>query len=142
MRPLKICSLRYPLHLSQRNGGENRRLITSALAQNVNYARPVDLAYRSKERHGSPMATVRAECGACSGTGLYRGMAEPEGVAVICLTCKGTGCKEMIYIPFTRRRRRNGVQSVQQSRGSFILSCGPVGESMTYAEFERRIPSP
>jgi hypothetical protein len=87
------------------------------------------------------MATVKAECGACRGTGLYRGMAEPEGVAVICLTCKGTGCKELTYTPFTQRRRREGVRAIQQSRGSFILNCGPVGEAMTYDEFERRIPS-
>jgi len=31
------------------------------------------------------------ECSACKGTGLYVGMAEREGAAVVCSRCKGTG---------------------------------------------------
>lgn len=80
---------------------------------------------------------IKTECKSCQGTGLYRGMAEPEGVAVVCLQCKGTGCVEIEidYIPFTERKRRNDVEKVYLSRGSFILSCGPTGESVTYDEF-------
>lgn len=80
--------------------------------------------------------TVKTQCGSCRGTGLYRGMAEPEGVAVVCLTCKGTGCREVSYTPFTTRQRRDDVRTVQRSRGSFILSCGPAGRSITYRQFE------
>ena len=78
---------------------------------------------------------VKVECCACRGTGLYRGMAEPKGVAVVCLRCDGSGCAELEYTPFAARKRRDDVQTVRLSRGSFILSCGPVGESVTYAEF-------
>jgi len=78
---------------------------------------------------------VKTECGSCGGTGLYRGMAEPKGVAVVCLRCGGTGCSEIEYMPFTERKRRDDVETVRLSRGSFILSCGPVGSSVTYAEF-------
>ena len=80
-------------------------------------------------------ATVKAECHACQGTGLYRGMAEKPGIAVVCLACKGTGCREFEYIPFTSRNVRHDVKEVCLSRGTFILSCGPVGTSVTYAEF-------
>jgi hypothetical protein len=78
---------------------------------------------------------VEAECGECGGTGLYRGCAEPNGVAVVCLRCKGTGCVDVHYTPFTKRKLRDDVKTVRLSRGSFILSCGPVGKSVTYAEF-------
>ena len=30
-------------------------------------------------------------CSACDGTGLYQGMAEHSGAAVVCYKCKGTG---------------------------------------------------
>lgn len=34
---------------------------------------------------------IECECNACKGTGLYVGMAERDGAAVVCYTCKGTG---------------------------------------------------
>ena len=79
--------------------------------------------------------TVKTQCASCSGTGLYCGIAEPEGVAVVCLTCHGTGCREISYTPFTTRQRRDDVRTVQLSRGSFILSWGPTGRSITYEQF-------
>jgi len=88
------------------------------------------------------MNKIKTECKSCRGTGLYRGMAEPEGVAVVCLTCKGTGCAEIEYTPFTERKRRSDVRTVKQSRGSFIMSCGPVGCGVSYEDFMRgRMPS-
>ncbi len=81
------------------------------------------------------MATVDAECGSCRGTGLYRGMAEPKGVAVVCLTCQGTGCQAIKYTPFNTRKHRTDVKTVQLSRGPTILSCGPVGNAITYSQF-------
>lgn len=78
---------------------------------------------------------VQTECGACSGTGLYSGFAEPKGVAVVCLQCNGTGCHEISYIPFICRKPKANIKTVQLSRGSFILSCGPAGRRITYAEF-------
>lgn len=83
------------------------------------------------------METVKAKCESCRGTGLYRGMAEPKGVAVVCINCKGTGCREIKYEPFVRREPRNDVQTVRLSRDSFILSCGPVGNAITYDEFQQ-----
>lgn len=80
--------------------------------------------------------TVKAECGDCRATGLYRGFAEPAGVGVVCLTCGGTGCKEMTYTPFTERKPRDDVRYVQRSSGSFIgASVGPRGGKITYQQF-------
>lgn len=82
------------------------------------------------------MAEVKAECGSCGGTGLYRGMAEPKGIAVVCLTCGGTGCKTITYTPFQARKPRSDVRTVQRSAGSFILDCGPVGHAISYQDFQ------
>ena len=87
------------------------------------------------------MSEVKAECGSCSGTGLYRGFCEAPGTAVICLTCAGTGCQIIKYTPFTKRKRKNGIHTIQFSRGSFIgTGVGGTGAPMTYYEFEKRIP--
>jgi len=59
-------------------------------------------------------------CGSCGGTGLYQGMAEKDGCAVICSTCDGTGAihYKHEYIPFTKRKEQKGVRRV------FKTSCG------------------
>lgn len=86
---------------------------------------------------------VKAACSSCSATGLYSGMCEGPGKAVICLTCGGTGCEEIEYKPYEGRKRKRGIQIIQRSQGRFIL--GPIGgdgKSMTYAQFEAAIPAP
>lgn len=80
--------------------------------------------------------TVKAECRPCGGTGIYRGVAEPPGVGVVCLDCKGTGCKEITFTPFTERKRREGIKTVQLSRGGLLATgVGPVGGAVTYEQF-------
>lgn len=86
--------------------------------------------------------TVKVECGSCGATGIYRGFAEPEGVGVVCLNCRGTGCTEITYTPFERRKERRDVERVQYSRGSLLaIGVGPVGSSIGYREFlEGKMP--
>lgn len=81
------------------------------------------------------MASVKSECPACGGTGLYRGIAEGPGAAVVCSRCDGSGCAEVEYTPFTSRKRRSDVREVYLSRGNFILACGPIGKPVSYEEF-------
>ena len=86
----------------------------------------------------SNKVTVDIECRDCGGTGLYNGFAEPEGTAVVCLSCGGTGCQKMTYTPFTRRKGRRGIRTVQCSQGSFIgTGVGPTGGSVSYQEFQK-----
>lgn len=72
---------------------------------------------------------VKMECSSCDGTGLYRGFAESKGVAVICNTCKGTGC-EVVEIKgkeFKERKSRKDVQRV------YLVNPGiGIGESNRY----------
>lgn len=82
--------------------------------------------------------TVQAECTACRGTGIYRGFAEPPGVGVICLGCNGSGAKEIRYVPFTSRKRREDVRNVSRSAGNFIgTGVGPTGGTISYEAFLR-----
>ena len=83
------------------------------------------------------MLTVKIECRDCGANGLYQGFAEPEGHAVICITCGGTGCEKISYRPFERRKGKKGIHTVSRSRGSFIgAGVGAVGASISYFEFE------
>lgn len=86
--------------------------------------------------------SVQAECGSCGATGIYRGMAEPEGVGVVCLTCKGTGAVKLEYTPFTARKRRKDVRIVHRTAGTFIAGpIGPTGQGVTYSQFlEGQLP--
>ena len=54
------------------------------------------------------------KCKSCGGTGLYVGMAERGGAAVVCHTCKGTGCHHFRYEyeDFTERSKRPDVERV------------------------------
>lgn len=80
---------------------------------------------------------IKVKCRACGGTGLYCGMAEPKGVAVVCVQCEGTGGHDFEYEPFVARVPRKGIQTVQRARGTSILGCGPTGPAITYDEFCR-----
>lgn len=85
---------------------------------------------------------IKTECRECRGTGLYHGVAEPEGVAVICVCCRGTGCAVIEYTPFVERKQRDDIQTVRLSRARFIGLCSSMGDSVTYDEFmSGNIPS-
>lgn len=80
--------------------------------------------------------SVDAQCDSCGGTGVYSGFMEAKDEAVICITCGGTGCQVIRYIPFSQRRKRRGINVVRISRGRSILAgCGGVGDPISYAEF-------
>lgn len=80
--------------------------------------------------------TIKIECTSCSGTGIYRGFAEPQGVGVVCHSCNGTGAQDFKYAPFNGRAKRNDIQTVQRSRGTLIVTgVGPVGRSISYGQF-------
>jgi len=87
--------------------------------------------------------SVKAECSSCGGYGVYSGFCEPEGVAVICLQCNGTGCETVYYKPFVKRHRKKGIKTVTRSRGRFIVTgVGPVGSTISYTEFFKgKMPS-
>ena len=68
------------------------------------------------------------ECPDCKGTGLYVGMAERDGAAVICFICDGTGKKHIKheYTEFTERQVRPGVERVFETAGGYCISSHDV----------------
>lgn len=56
--------------------------------------------------------TVKCECSACGGTGLYRDWTCHDGAAIVCRKCDGTGAVELSYTPFTERKKVTGVKRV------------------------------
>lgn len=87
------------------------------------------------------MPTITTQCSrGCDGTGLYSGFAirEPDWVAVVCSGCQGTGAEKFTYTEFTGRKGRRGIKTVRRSAGSLLVTgVGPVGGSVTYAEFKK-----
>jgi hypothetical protein len=65
----------------------------------------------------------KVECGACGGTGLYKGFAEPPETAVVCARCGGTGQGSGTK-PFTGRKRKPGIKWVMADGGLWMCRTG------------------
>ena len=74
------------------------------------------------------------KCKSCSGTGLYVGMAERDGFAVVCNTCDGTGKHHVIfqYEDFEGKERNNNIKKVLKCNPG--ISCG-VGNGCNLESF-------
>jgi hypothetical protein len=80
---------------------------------------------------------VEYECDDCNGTGVYSGMCEGDGHAVVCLGCSGSGKAEFTYKPFTGRKKAKGIRTVSLSNGRFILDAqyNRNNYKVSYADF-------
>ena len=76
------------------------------------------------------METIRMniECPSCSGTGLYVGMGEGKGTAVICHKCNGTGAfiYSYSYTIFKSRKVITNVKRVYLSGTGYRLGLGKI----------------
>jgi len=72
------------------------------------------------------MKEITIECSGCNGSGLYVGMAERDGSAVICHHCKGTGKTTFKYNEFTGLKIREDILRV------FKTTCGYVHSSLRH----------
>lgn len=75
-----------------------------------------------------------AVCAACKGSGLYMGMAERSGAAVVCHDCKGTGCRhvKIEYESFKERSVRIDVGRVFETNPGICIGAG---EELTLRDF-------
>lgn len=67
---------------------------------------------------------LRIECPACKATGVYKGMAERDGAAVVCHQCKGTGAYnyKFSYEDFTGIKPAQGVKRVYLSGYGYVIA--------------------
>ena len=63
---------------------------------------------------------VQAQCSSCDGSGLYSGMAERDGAAVVCSRCKGTG-----EITLTLEWKKFTGRKKPQERVRRVYECNP-----------------
>jgi len=90
---------------------------------------------------------LEIECSACSGTGLYSGMAESKGLAVVCRKCDGTGKYQykFEYNEFEGIKKREDIERVylptRFKLGLGVIDFKGVGEidmykkGISYTEF-------
>ena len=66
------------------------------------------------------------KCKSCRGTGLYVGMAERDGAAVVCHTCGGSGCHHVTiqYDDFLGRVPRDDVKRVLEVNPGICVGSG------------------
>jgi hypothetical protein len=66
------------------------------------------------------------KCKSCNGTGLYVGMAERDGFAVVCSTCEGTGkhFQKIEYDDFEKRASRSNVVHVLEVNPGIGVGTG------------------
>ena len=76
------------------------------------------------------------QCKLCGGTGLYCGMAECDGFAVVCSQCVGTGKYHVriTYDDFTGRKRRDDVRRVVQCNPGVMLGTGRQASGETFTQ--------
>ncbi len=82
---------------------------------------------------------VDIKCQSCNGTGLYVGMAERDGAAVVCYTCKGTGKyhHKFTYEEFSGRVKCDGVTRVYKTTCGFVHTPEDVEVDGKMIEFSK-----
>ena len=71
---------------------------------------------------------LKIECQSCGGSGIYSGIGERDGAAVICYTCKGTGCEDYYfeYNDFIERKKKKGVKRVYLNSYGYCIAPKPL----------------
>lgn len=72
-----------------------------------------------------PKFEADIQCKSCNGTGLYVGMAERDGAAVVCRSCDGTGKFHYVfeYEEFHKRSSREDVKRVYKTAAGYCISA-------------------
>jgi len=71
---------------------------------------------------------LKIECQSCGGTGVYRGMGERDGAAVVCYHCNGTGCEDFHfeYTDFVKRKVIKDVKRVFIKGYGYCVGTKPI----------------
>ena len=77
------------------------------------------------------------ECKSCKGTGLYVGIAERDGAAVVCNVCKGKGCHhvKIEYDDFLERNTHENVEQVYECNPGVVIGKGERGDKFKLSDF-------
>lgn len=77
------------------------------------------------------------QCKECKGTGLFKGMGERDGWAVVCHKCKGSGCYhfKFEYEAFHGRVKCDNVQQVVEVNPGIVLTTRGADRTYTHESF-------
>lgn len=67
---------------------------------------------------------IEIQCKSCKGTGLYVGMCERGGAAVVCVICEGTGQTTLEYDTFEGRKERDDISWVLEANPGIVIGEG------------------
>ena len=70
---------------------------------------------------GKGMKEIQTECPACHGTGLYQGMCEQDGCAVVCTKCGGKGYTTFQYNEFTGKKVKEGIKEFLEKLAELFM---------------------
>ena len=81
---------------------------------------------RTAEEEGMNKIEFDEVCPSCKGTGLYVGIGERNGAAVVCHICGGTGCHHFVheYEDFEKRSPKPGVKRVYRVNPGICIGEG------------------
>ncbi len=92
-----------------------------------------------------PAIEFDEQCKSCKGTGLYTGMAERDGFAVVCRTCEGTGKHHFVYgyDDFTKRVKKPHIKRVLKTNPGICVGAGNYNfGGMSFEDWEQGKPFP
>lgn len=93
------------------------------------------------KQNGKFVIEGECQCDSCGGTGLYVGMAENNGAAVVCRDCDGTGKAHVRheFREFTKRKMKKGVKRVYETAAGYGISAEDVitekGKTIHFSRF-------
>jgi hypothetical protein len=85
---------------------------------------------------------IDVECTACKGTGVYVGMGERNGAAVVCKHCDGIGKIHMTLTLFTSRHKRDNITRVHKINPGWTLTDDPADGGIPYKDWLAGKPFP
>lgn len=87
--------------------------------------------------------SIVVECSSCAGSGLYQGIAESDGFAVICHRCGGSGAEVLAGNQFKGRRVRSDIIRVgveNQFKQNSVVNTGSISyQQFTEGQFPHEI---
>ena len=69
------------------------------------------------------MPSVKVACTTCDSTGLYRGMCERAGTAVVCLQCDDPACMKSCLVDALSRNEETGAIVLDQDKCVKCMAC-------------------
>lgn len=75
------------------------------------------------------------QCKSCRGSGLYVGIAERDGAAVVCHTCAGTGCHHVKIKYDDFEGRKQPKESIERVFAANPDICIGVGDKLALEDF-------